>query len=96
MIDNLEDEGMSWEIQSDTFFSNKSYEKIQCFVSCKLMLWTLNPIAKIYYRTRSNYSNILIIRTVYIIILFLSNSLNMLHLEILTRSIRPNDHTPVQ
>ena len=33
---------------------------------------------------------------VYIIILFLSNSLNMLHLEFLTRSIRPNGHTPVQ
>ena len=39
---------------------------------------------------------VLIIRTVYIIILFLSNSLNMLHLELLTRSIRPNGHTPVQ
>ena len=48
------------------------------------------------YRTRSNYLNILIIRTTYIIILFLSNSLNMLHLEFLTRSIRPNGHTPVQ
>ena len=37
---------------------------------------------------------ILIIRTVYKVIYF-SNSLNMLHLEILTRSIRPNDYTPV-
>ena len=45
------------------------------------------------YRTRSNYVNI---RTAYIIILFLSNSLNMLHLEFLTRSIRPNGHTLVQ
>ena len=51
---------------------------------------------RVEYRTRSNYSNILIIRTAYIIILFLSNSLNMLHLEFLTRSIRPNSHTPVQ
>ena len=33
----------------------------------------INPV----YRTRSNYLNILIIRTAYIIILFLSNSLNM-------------------
>ena len=67
--------------------------KSQAAASCSNLEVALFNAA---YRTRSNYSNILIIRTVYIIILFLSNSLNMLHLEFLTRSIRPNGHTPVQ
>ena len=40
------------------------------------------------YRTRSNYSNG--------IYNYFISSLNMLHLEFPTRSIRPNGHTPVQ
>ena len=59
---------------------------------CLVLMFLKSPSTHNIYHTRSNYLNILNIRTVYIYF----NSMNMLHLEFLIHSIRSNSHAPVQ